>query len=90
MQKLILADGTEFENGSCGYAEKILWCYIKDYESENAVLLNFMDKSKTASITFEYGGNADVYEGFTCFRGFFIDEDGEFHIQLRREVSSDA
>lgn len=85
-QKLILADGTEFDNSSCGFSEKILWCYINSYESENAVMLSFMDKTKTSTITFQYGSNSDVYEGYTCLRGFFIDEDGELHIQLRKEV----
>lgn len=89
-RKLILADGTEFQNGTCGYAEKNLWCYIRGYESESAVLLCFMDKAKLQTITFQYGSNSDVYEGFTELRGFFIDEDGELHIQLRREVTSNA
>ena len=47
----------------------------------------FMDKEKTSTITFQYGSHSDVYEGFTELRGFFIDEDGEMHIQLRQEVT---
>ena len=89
-QKLILADGTEFENSSCGFSEKRLWCYVNNYTSESAVLMAFMDKEKTSTITFQYGSHSDVYEGFTELRGFFIDEDEEMHIQLRQEVTSDA
>lgn len=79
-QRLILADGTTIENGSCGYASAHLWCWLPGSTMQEAAAL-FFDASKTARIVYEYGEMSDVYEGFTVCTNLFID-DGQISVCL--------
>ena len=79
-QRLILADGTTFENDSCGYSSGHLWCWLHGKTMQEAAAL-FLDASKTARIVYEYGEMSDVYDGFTVCTNIFIDY-GEISVCL--------
>ena len=81
--KLILNDGTVIDNGKAGYSEGFLWCYVTGYTMQQAALL-FFDPAKTGKITFEYGAEQDVYEGFTNCINIHIDVDEIIHVCLTR------
>lgn len=61
---LKLKDGTELPGGECGYAEHILWCFVKGLTMPE-VFAVFSDPAKTGEITFYYGTTEDKYVGFT-------------------------
>ena len=82
-QRLIFLDGTTIENGSCGYADGCLWCWITGYTMQQAAAI-FFDPAKTGKITYEYGEMSDEYEGFTNCTNLFIDNDGQVSACLKR------
>lgn len=86
-QRLILLDGTIIENGSCGYADGNLWCWITGYTMQQAAAI-FFDPDKTGKIIFEYGEMSDEYEGFTNCINLFIDSDGKVSVCLVRGDAS--
>ena len=81
--KLILNDGTEIDNGLAGYSQGVLWCHMTGYTMQQAALL-FFDPEKTERITFEYGADQVVYEGFTNCFNINIDIDGVVYAGLKR------
>lgn len=82
-QRLIFDDGTTIENGSCGYSNGSLWCWITGFTMPQAAAI-FFDPSKTDKITYEYGAMTDEYEGFTNCTNLFIDNDGQVSACLVR------
>ena len=82
-RKLILNDGTVIEDGTCGQADGVLWCYLPDGDIRQAFAL-FSDPEKTARIRFIYGEMEDVYEGYTDLTAIAAGQDGEIRVQLRK------
>ena len=82
-RRLILMDGTRIENGSCGYAEGRVWCWITGYTMPEAAAV-FFDPAKTGRITFEYGEMSDVYEGYTVCTNLLINDDGQVSVCLKK------
>lgn len=64
-RRIVLADGTVFEDSDAGYADGVLWCNInvKDM-SFNQVAEIFSDEEKTKKIRYEYGAMNDEYRRF--------------------------
>ena len=63
-RRIILKDGTTFEDSGCGYADGFLWCYITGLTLQD-VVQTMMNPEKTVKIVYEYGEMSDTYEGFT-------------------------
>ena len=82
-QRLILADGTEIENGRCGYSDGHLWCWINGYTMEQSAQL-FFDHTKTNHIVYEYGEMTDTYDNFTNCTTLMIDSDGMVSVCMIR------
>ena len=85
--KLILNDGTVIDNGRAGYSQGFLWCHMTGYTMQQAALL-FFDPEKTEKITFVYGADNDVYEGFTNCININIDVDGVLYVCLTRSADN--
>ena len=74
-RRLILADDTVLENSEAGYAEGVLWCFLKNVTFQQAATL-FLDAEKTDTIRFEYGEKTDTYEHYTdCISISAVDND---------------
>ena len=82
-QRLILMDGTQIENGRCGYSDGHLWCWITGYTMQEAATI-FFDAEKTGKIVFEYGEMSDEYNGYTNCTNLFINNDGQISACLVR------
>ena len=82
-RRLILADGTVLENSEAGYAERVLWCYLKDVNMQTAAAL-FLDPTKTATIRFEYGEMATEYEGYTECINISVPDDNRVNVALKK------
>ena len=52
--RLVLKDGTVLNNCSCGYANKELWCFLKDRTLFDAIQL-FSGPEKFQTIVYEFG-----------------------------------
>lgn len=78
-RKLVLNDGTVFEDGECGYAEHTLWCYVKNCTMAEAFAV-FSDPNKTQEIKFIYGTKEVTYVGFTEMNLIKV---SEFTIDIR-------
>ena len=61
--KLILKDGTTFEEAECGYADRKLWCWMKNATFAD-VFAAFSDPEKTKEITEVDRTKMIVYYGF--------------------------
>ena len=61
---LRLADGTILTNSSCGFANKLVWCWIKGRSMADCFSL-FSDVLKTREITCMYSSSGMKYSGFT-------------------------
>ena len=79
--RLILADGTEIEDGRAGYAGGSLWCHWIGTMQEAAAL--FFNPEKTAVIRFRYGEMEDTWEGFTVCINIHM-EDGQVYVCMTR------
>lgn len=82
-QRLILNDETVIEDGSCGYANGCLWCWVTGFTMAEAAAI-FFDSEKTAKIVYEYGEMSNEYDGFTNCTNLFIDDDGKVSACLKR------
>ena len=80
--KITLNDGTILD-GSVGYAEGFLWCYLTGYTMAEAATM-FLDPQKTEKIVFTYGADEDTYEWFTNCTRLMIDVDGKVSVCLTR------
>lgn len=54
VRRLVLDDGTVLDKSECGYAEKKLWCFLKDLSLIEAFSI-FSDPEKIKTIKFEIG-----------------------------------
>ena len=61
--KLVLKDGTVFEEGECGYADRYLWCWIKNATFAE-VFAGFSDPAKTIEIQAYERTKIVIYYGF--------------------------
>ena len=86
-RRLILADGTQIENGEAGYSHGFLWCFFKGYTLQQAASL-FFDPSKTCRIVFQYGEMSDTHEGFTVCVNLGIDTDGMVSVCLKEDENA--
>lgn len=82
-QRLILLDGTTIEDGSCGYAEGKLWCWVNGFTMPQAAAI-FFDPQKTGNIVYEYGEMSDEFDGYTNCITLFINTDGQISACLIR------
>ena len=68
VRRLVLADGTVLDQSECGYAERKLWCYLKNLTFADAFQI-FSNPDKIGVIKFEYGLTDQytriTYTGFT-------------------------
>ena len=62
--QLILKDGTTYNDSDCGYADRRIWCWIKNATFAQ-VFADFSDPEKTAEIRRVSGYSTTVYSGFT-------------------------
>lgn len=83
-RKITLADGTEYQEGECGYADGVLWCYLPTAVNFTEAFLNFNDPEKTATITFTYGEMTDTHEGFTDLQAIMKTFDGKINVSLKK------
>ena len=88
-QRLILADGTRIEDGTAGYADGFLWCYLQGLSMMEAGAL-FFDPAKTSEIIFEYGEMQDVYHGMTQCRIIRMDTDGQIAVCMAKGDETDV
>ena len=61
---IVLADGTILEGSECGYADRTLWCMLKNMTFAEAFTA-FFDKNKTNRIEYFILGKKYTYIGFT-------------------------
>lgn len=71
--RLILADGTEIENGRAGYNAGYLVLWLPGYTMAEAAAVAF-NPLKTDRIVFQYGEMEDVYEHFTTCKTLNMQE----------------
>ena len=83
-RRIILADGTTFENADCGYADGFLWNYIPGDLNLQETAMIFFDKTKTARIIYEYGEMSDEYTGMTELKQIAKDNTGMIRICLTK------
>ena len=62
-RRIIMNDGTTWEDSECGYADGFLWLYLHGVQLSDAFpIVN--DPNATKKIIFEYGEMSDKYTGF--------------------------
>lgn len=84
--KITLNGGTVLD-GSVGYAEGFLWCYLTGYTMAELAAM-FLDPQKTGKIIFSHGENDDTYEGFTDCRLLQVGVAGNNSVCLTRSVQN--
>ena len=62
--KIVLKDGTTYEDGECGYANGHLWCWLRNTTFVKA-FADFSDHSKTEEIHELRDEKENIYRGFT-------------------------
>ena len=78
--RLIMNNGSVYENGSAGASGNTLWLTIPGITMQDAAQIAF-DENKTKKIVHQYGNEESVYTGFTrCTR--LMDEDIQISICL--------
>lgn len=82
-RRLILGDETVLENSEAGYAEHVLWCFLKNVTMLQAATL-FLDATKTDHIRFEYGEMADEYDGYTNCIHIAVSDDDRINVALKK------
>ena len=82
-QRLILNDETTIEDGRCGYADGVLWCFFVGYTFPQVAEL-FLNPDKTRQSGCMYGEMQDEYNGFTNCVNIGVDSDGQFSVALKR------
>lgn len=83
-RRVILADGTTYENADCGYSGGFLWNYIPGDLSLPKTAMFFFDNNKTERIVYEYGEKSDEYIGMTEVVNISKDTDGMIRICLKK------
>lgn len=63
-RRLIMNDGTVWDESECGYADGFLWLFLHDVETEEAETV-VRNPEATKKIIFEYGEMQDEYTGFS-------------------------
>ena len=83
-RRIRMKDNTVYEEGEIGYADGVIWCFLKNVDLISA-FQNFSDPEKAQKLVFEYGEMSDVYEDFTSISAIIQKEQG-VNIMLRREA----
>lgn len=83
-RRIRMNDGAIYEEGEIGYADGVIWCFLKNIDLISA-FQNFSNPEKTQKLVFEYGEMSDVYEGFMSI-GAVIQKEQGVNIMLRREA----
>lgn len=86
-RKIIFGDGSEIVGGECGFYSDTLWCYNAGTDVFDVVSL-FSEKNKTKKITFIYGDQKNIYEGFTEIIAAIKDYNGVVKIALREGMNN--
>lgn len=87
-RKLVLNPGPDeivLENSEAGYADGVLWLYIKGRTLAQTFAL-LINPSNTAEIDFCYGDMVDRYEGYTHL---IVLQEGENQVNAALERSAD-
>lgn len=87
-RSLILNPGPnqiELSGSDAGYAEGVLWLYIRGQTLAQAFAL-LSDPANTAVIRYDYGEMSDVYEGYTHLT-VLMERDGEVSAALTKEAA---
>ena len=88
-KRLIFNDETVIEDGTAGYSEGFLWCWITGFSMQQAAQV-FFDPEKTEKIIFEYGGLSDTYTGFTNCINISINVDGLVSVCMTKGVNQNV
>ena len=80
--RLILADGTEIENGRAGYNAGFLTLWLPGYTMAEAGAIAF-NPLKMDQIVFQYGEMEDFYEHFTTCRTLNMQEN-EIEVSMQK------
>lgn len=83
-RRLILADGTTFENADAGYADGTLGLYLHG-RTMMEVLPVVTDSAKIAEITYEFGEDSITYTGYTEVTAI-LNREAECYVGLRKAV----
>ena len=87
-RKLVLNPGADeivLEESEAGYADGVLWLYIKGRTLAQTFAL-LINPSNTAEIDFRYGDMVDRYEGYTHL---IVLQEGEAQVNAALERSAD-
>jgi len=86
-RKLILNDGTEYDEGEAGASDGLLWCFLKN-AAIPGVYADFSDPEKTRRIVFHYGEMQTAFEDYTELTCIRKDQyTGDIAVQLAKEVN---
>lgn len=83
-RKLILADGTEYDNSGCGEAGGKLFCNIQGEYNLVSVIQKFINAENTQTIIFEAGDIIDTFTGYTEIVGASQIEKSLITVTLRK------
>ena len=86
-RKITLADGTVYDEGECGFADGVLWCYLPTGIDLTQAFMSFANPEKTSTIVFSYGEMSDTYNGFTDMQGIMKTYDGKVNVSLKRAAN---
>ena len=74
-RRIILADGTIYEDSNAGYADGSLWLYLTGVSMIDA-WPGVADPEKTAEIVYEFGEESITYDGYTSIQILMATENG--------------
>lgn len=91
-QRILLNDGTVYENSSCSENGYEMWLFVEG--DLNKVFTDFTDPMKTMIIRFEMSTVAGrepeekSYAGYTVFSGMLVDNpvSGVINVRLRKQM----
>lgn len=63
-QALILNNGRKYDDASCGFADKKLWCWIKN-DTVSGVFAVFSNPDYISEIHYIHGESETIYYGFS-------------------------
>ena len=72
-RRIILADGTTFENAECSRTENSLRCYIPG-SSMHDIYQSIFDREKMATIVYQHEEYEDMYTGYTEVRDMHLND----------------
>ena len=88
MQKIVLADGQEYQVTMCGAAEGVLWIrFVFDTVTFLSLVQTFSDPGKTCRIIhkFDFEGMDTEFDNYIELINIHIDYDGNYMLALRHQ-----